>query len=673
MLRLFACLPRSRARHTRLLEATLAALVVALLALGMAMGATAATRQLDNDAPSPATGHAQVVAHGVAELPADEVAWRVNRAAAPRPADAPAQDALGFVLADEDALLLNNLDSGAQARLAAGEAAFVPAGTRQEQIAFGDGPVDYVRIDLVPADDANGDELAYTGETFAAPDGDRDLDLVRDVLTEDEEAELSLGSDDVPALFFVTDGAVEVFPADDTNAAPNPLDAGQAAAVAGQVVIRAVGAGGATFIAAVIGPEVPAIPSASASPATATATAESASLTVQAFGCPVAYAGEDFGSDCADPLADVVFRVVIPATEFSVEGTTDADGEVVFGDLDENTYALTGGVPAEFAIQNLFCVSESGGQIPFTAPVSEIPGAVLELGAGDDVTCLWYVIPEDLQGDESGTIALAVKLCPTANTPLDNCDFGDVTAPLTLTGPVTLSTGPGSDVPVNIHGPNYVWGEEGGVPFGTYYLAVDMPAPAGYALDRVAGSLGGSDIGYAIAIDADTPNVTVYLVYVQTDANAPDLGNDGVDYDCADFAELNAAQAYFVTDGGSAARNVDNLDANRNGLACEPGDDGDNAEPGPDLGNDGVDMNCADFAELNAAQAYFVTDGGSPARNVDNLDADRDGAACEPGDDGDVTERGATRRASNPNSLATRCTSACVRPTPRSTGWGVGR
>ncbi len=52
-----------------------------------------------------------------------------------------------------------------------------------------------------------------------------------------------------------------------------------------------------------------------------------------------------------------------------------------------------------------------------------------------------------------------------------------------------------------------------------------------------------------------------------------------------------------------------------------------------DLGNDGVDMNCADFPELNAAQGYFESDGGSADRNVDNLDFDGDGNACEPGDE----------------------------------------
>ena len=79
------------------------------------------------------------------------------------------------------------------------------------------------------------------------------------------------------------------------------------------------------------------------------------------------------------------------------------------------------------------------------------------------------------------------------------------------------------------------------------------------------------------------------LAALPTDARqGADLGNDGVDMDCADFGELNAARAYFATDGGSAARNVDNLDADRDGLACEPGDDGDATEPPADTDGDGL-------------------------------------------------------------------------------------
>ncbi len=38
---------------------------------------------------------------------------------------------------------------------------------------------------------------------------------------------------------------------------------------------------------------------------------------------------------------------------------------------------------------------------------------------------------------------------------------------------------------------------------------------------------------------------------------------------CKDFASQAEAQAYFEAHGGSPVNNVDNLDRNRNGIACE--------------------------------------------------------------------------------------------------------
>lgn len=43
----------------------------------------------------------------------------------------------------------------------------------------------------------------------------------------------------------------------------------------------------------------------------------------------------------------------------------------------------------------------------------------------------------------------------------------------------------------------------------------------------------------------------------------------------------------------------------------------------------GADRDCADFATQDEAQRYFESIGGSPRRNADGLDADRDGVACE--------------------------------------------
>jgi len=49
----------------------------------------------------------------------------------------------------------------------------------------------------------------------------------------------------------------------------------------------------------------------------------------------------------------------------------------------------------------------------------------------------------------------------------------------------------------------------------------------------------------------------------------PALGFHGDDHDCPDFNSQAEAQAYFESSGGSAANNVDDLDRNNNGVACE--------------------------------------------------------------------------------------------------------
>jgi hypothetical protein len=46
-------------------------------------------------------------------------------------------------------------------------------------------------------------------------------------------------------------------------------------------------------------------------------------------------------------------------------------------------------------------------------------------------------------------------------------------------------------------------------------------------------------------------------------------GQDKIDYDCSDFDTQQAAQKYFNSQGGSSRKNVDNLDFDRDGIACE--------------------------------------------------------------------------------------------------------
>jgi endonuclease YncB( thermonuclease family) len=53
------------------------------------------------------------------------------------------------------------------------------------------------------------------------------------------------------------------------------------------------------------------------------------------------------------------------------------------------------------------------------------------------------------------------------------------------------------------------------------------------------------------------------------------------------------------------------------------------AKPAPPVVASWVDRDCGDFATQRQAQAYFTARGGSRTRNVDGLDGDADGIACE--------------------------------------------
>jgi micrococcal nuclease len=101
----------------------------------------------------------------------------------------------------------------------------------------------------------------------------------------------------------------------------------------------------------------------------------------------------------------------------------------------------------------------------------------------------------------------------------------------------------------------------------------------------------------------------------QTPAPAP---GPGVDKDCADFRSQAAAQAELERD----PNDPNNLDGDGDGVACETypyGTGGGGGEGG------GGDLDCADFATQRAAQREFAKD----RTDLNNLDADNDGRACE--------------------------------------------
>lgn len=553
---------------------SLAIVATLLIIAGSLFGGGAALGQLA-DSPSPAQGDASVIAQGVAEMPPGEIAWRVTSATPPAQPERPPRELPGFILVSEGTLLLEENETARKTRLAPSEAAFLPAGAEISESPLSDAPTAYFRIDLVPpeaASDPAGDEIAFVGLPFASPGGERDLDLVRDVIAAGEQSELAIPAEAAPVLFFVSEGAVDLVPASDPAAEPVRLPAGQGAALKGNVIVGAADGQAAAVVMAIIGPETTPVVAQQVAP-TATSPPALASIAVQALVCPADYEGTDYAAACVEPAADVGFNLLASASGVSQDAATGADGAATFPDLETDTYTLSGGVPGEFADQVIVCADQQGVATAEAAQ-GDVPGASITLGAGSAVTCSWYVIPFDLRGETGATITVAAHLCP--GTPVDpstDCTPGDASG-LVIDGPAVLTTdAAGSD------GVSWTWGAEGDLPFGTYVLQPGgIAVPEGYELAEVRGPI--TDDGLTFTVDEATPSATLDLIYVPVAATGGD-DSDGDGLTDAQEAQLGTDAGHPDTDGDGLV-DGDEVTSGSDPLVADAESDGSGStEPSP--------------------------------------------------------------------------------------------
>ena len=155
---------------------------------------------------SPASGHAQVIAQGVTAMP-DEAAWRVVfHSIDPGGAAELSAGGPGFILVDTGGVIV---EEGTRSTLLAPAEAAFHASPTSRLIPIGERPTGVFALDLVPPDAvANaGDGIpVFASDPFSAPDGTRDIDLVRDLL-EPGESTTVIGNE-APVLVLVTLGAV---------------------------------------------------------------------------------------------------------------------------------------------------------------------------------------------------------------------------------------------------------------------------------------------------------------------------------------------------------------------------------------------------------------------------------------------------------------------------------
>lgn len=211
---------------------------------------------------------------------------------------------------------------------------------------------------------------------------------------------------------------------------------------------------------------------------------EQASITVNLISCPqnydVAANGEEaasFAANCTEPTSDVAMTLT-DRDGTRIEATSAADGVATFPDLEPDTYTLFSGIPLEAASEHVFCLGGDG--VESREELSDRGVATLEDVGTSQIECSWYIVPEDLRGEETGaTVTVHLAACPVeyaGDQFYADCHASGVAGiNYTLTGPnreVTAIT----TIPAD-PGPGVVTFTE--LPAGDYTLAGGPPQDFG--------------------------------------------------------------------------------------------------------------------------------------------------------------------------------------------------
>jgi hypothetical protein len=195
-----------------------------------------------------------VVAQGVIDIPASDIRWHITERTAGPPANAPSSESVtGFLVVDSGVLLAEDLTTGEQQRLPAGEARLTLAGANQIRVALGSESAVYRELALVAATESDpADEgVIFSGEPFTGPGTRHDIDLLQNVLEVGESMTVPAGA--LPTLVLIESGIAEIAT---ENGDVFSLGAGEALALEGPLLVTAAD-GGATVAAAYTGPAVP--------------------------------------------------------------------------------------------------------------------------------------------------------------------------------------------------------------------------------------------------------------------------------------------------------------------------------------------------------------------------------------------------------------------------------
>ena len=233
----------SRSRST-----VLSLVVGSLLAIGSILGVLA--QALGPAGPSPAQGHASVIAHGIVQTPKSIGRWRVLTQTAKPGEEAKAFKTSAFVLASGNPLLVTDTATQYRQRLAAGEAMLVYGGQTVSIEPFG-APQDYYVIELGSGNESLTSPALYVSDGFKADGLDHDVSLLRDVLADKEEGKIPGGA--TPTLLLVLSGSLDVTASSESA---QILEAGTARIFDKDLSLVSKGAN-TTYIAAHVGATIP--------------------------------------------------------------------------------------------------------------------------------------------------------------------------------------------------------------------------------------------------------------------------------------------------------------------------------------------------------------------------------------------------------------------------------
>jgi hypothetical protein len=284
-----------------------------------------------------AEGLATLLSVGIATVPSDPFAWRLVRDTAPEFGTGEALErALGFVYSPEGRIRLTSDADDGSGLVFAGKAAFIPEGIVQRQESMEGASVSYLRIALVPPEQADygaTGEVIFGSDGYQAPTERRAIRLFRLDLA--PGTEVSIPSSDAPVLLHVLGGQAGI-DVPGGSAAPY-LSAGQSVLAGRDYAseLAVTSDTGTTVLMAVIGEVVP--------------EQGTGSISFAIFACTGEGSSSEPGMTGCDLSNSFQLRLEGDGVALTDEDLESREGDMVTPDLPYGTYVL--GLSNDYAIE----------------------------------------------------------------------------------------------------------------------------------------------------------------------------------------------------------------------------------------------------------------------------------------------------------------------------------